>query len=113
MARAWRTSLHFCSIGGGHDDPVRLKANAEKSFVGSYVLGWGLPSTTPTGKDRHSACRDAPARSEDPRNSEVIFPYIGGQEVNNHRRHNHHRFVVNFWDYPLERTDLWDNVGDV
>ena len=27
---------------GGHDDPARLKANAGKSFVGSYVLGMGF-----------------------------------------------------------------------
>ena len=27
---------------GGHDDPVRLKANAGKSFQGSIVLGMGF-----------------------------------------------------------------------
>ena len=27
---------------GGHDDPARLKANEEKSFIGSYVLGMGF-----------------------------------------------------------------------
>ena len=27
---------------GGHDDPVRLKANAGKSFQGSTVLGMGF-----------------------------------------------------------------------
>ena len=32
----------FLFHSGGHDDPERLKANAGKSFVGSYVLGMGF-----------------------------------------------------------------------
>ena len=33
---------------------------------------------------------------EDPRNAEVIFPYIGGEEVNDSPTHAHHRYVINF-----------------
>ena len=40
---------------------------------------------------------------EDPKNLEVIFPYIGGEELNSHPSHAHHRYVINFWDYPLRR----------
>ena len=32
----------FLFSTGGHDDPARLKANARKSFVGSFVLGMGF-----------------------------------------------------------------------
>ena len=35
---------------GGHDDPTKLEANAGKSFVGSCVLGMGLPSMIPIEK---------------------------------------------------------------
>ena len=32
----------FLFHAGSHDDPQRLSANAERSFVGSYVLGMGF-----------------------------------------------------------------------
>ena len=38
---------------------------------------------------------------EDRRNNELIFPYIGGEEVNSDPAHSHHRYVINFGDYPL------------
>jgi hypothetical protein len=34
----------------------------------------------------------------DPRNADVIFPYIGGDEVNDSPTHAHHRYVINFGD---------------
>ena len=37
---------------------------------------------------------------KDPRNREVIFPYIGGEEVNTSPTHAHHRHVINFRDFP-------------
>ena len=41
---------------------------------------------------------------QDPRNAERIFPYIGGEEVNNSPTHAHHRYVINFEDFPLQRN---------
>ena len=41
----------------------------------------------------------------DPRNREVIFPYIGGEEVNTSPTHAHHRYVINFRDYPMRREE--------
>jgi len=34
--------------------------------------------------------------AENPKNADVIFPYIGGEEVNNSPTHAHHRYVINF-----------------
>ena len=42
----------------------------------------------------------------DPRNQEVILPYIGGEEVNTNPTHAHHRYVINFRNYPLRRKDM-------
>ena len=47
---------------------------------------------------------------KNPRNQDVIFPYIGGQEVNTSPTHAHHRYVINFHDFPLLRED--NNAGD-
>ena len=73
------TITAFLFHRGGHDDPARLKANAGKSFVGSYVLGMGFTfdDTDTTGvatpiAEMHRLI------AEKPRNRDTIFPYIGG-----------------------------------
>jgi hypothetical protein len=93
---------------GGHEDPKPLKVNAGKSFVGSYVLGMGF-----TFDDCPEADDDTPGVpspiatmgrliAENPKNKEVIFPYIGGKEVNESPTHAHHRYVINFGDRSEE-----------
>ena len=92
---------------GGHADPVRLEANAGKSFQGSTVLGMGF---TFDDTDRKGVATPlAEMRrliDENPRNGDAIFPYIGGEEVNTSPTHAHHRYVINFHDWPLRRADL-------
>ncbi len=106
----------FLFHGGGHDDPERLKANAGKGFVGSYVLGMGF---TFDDTDRKGVATPlAEMRrliDENPRNGDAIFPYIGGQEVNASPTHAHHRYVINFHDWPLRHKDLgatWRGAGN-
>jgi len=82
---------------GGNDDPARLAANAGKSFQGSIVLGMGF--TFDDSDTEGVATSIAEMRrliEKDPRNREVIFPYIGGDEVNTSSTHEHHRYVINF-----------------
>ena len=89
---------------GGHADPVRLTANAGKSFVGMFLRGMGF---TFDDKDRKGAAASLAEMRRlidaDTRNREVIFPYIGGEEVNSSPTHAHHRYAINFADYPLRR----------
>jgi hypothetical protein len=78
-------------------------ANAGKSFNGSKVYGTGFifddtdtkGIATPLAEMRtlidKSAC-----------NQEVIFPYIGGEEINTSPTQAHHRFVINFADRAEE-----------
>ena len=92
---------------GGHDDPVQLKANAGKSFQGSIVLGMGFTFDDTDRKGVASPLAEMHRLIEkDPRNREVIFPYIGGQEVNTSPTHTHHRYVINFRDFPLRREAI-------
>ena len=98
---------------GGHDDPVRLKANMGKSFQGSIVLGMGFTFDDTDKKGVASSLAEMRRLIEqDPRNREVIFPYIGGEEVNTSPTHVHHRYVINFRDYPLHREDLSERWVD-
>ena len=92
---------------GGHDDPARLRANVSKSFQGSIVLGMGFTfdDTDKKGIATPLAEMELLIGSE-PCNREAIFPYIGGEEVNTSPTHMYHRYVINFWDYPLRRENL-------
>ena len=82
---------------GGHDDPARFTANAGKSFVGSYVLGMGFTFDDTDTKGVATPLSEMRQLIEaDPHNQEVIFPYIGGEEVNTNPTHAYHRYVINF-----------------
>ena len=88
---------------GGHADPVRLAANAGKSFQGSIVLGMGFTFDETDKKDVASPLAEMRRLiASDPRNREVIFPYIGGEEVNTSPTHAHHRYVINFGERSEE-----------
>ena len=82
---------------GGHDDPVRLKANSGNSFQGSIVLGMGFTFDDTDKKGVASPLAEMRRLIDvNPRNREVIFPFIGGKEVNTSPTHAHHRYVINF-----------------
>ncbi len=92
---------------GSDDDPATLAANAGKSFIGSYVLGMGFTFDNSNTRGVASPLAEMHRLiAKDPRNAERIFPYIGGEEVNSSPTHTHHRYVINFEDFPLERADL-------
>ena len=100
---------------GGHADPARLEANAGKSFQGSIVLGMGFTFDDTDKKGVANPLSEMRRLIEaDPHNGERIFPYIGGEEVNTSPTHAHHRYVINFEDFPLRREDLgkrWADAG--
>lgn len=85
--------------------PQPLEENVGKAFIGSYVLGMGF-----TFDDVAAAKGEASSIAEmhrliakDPRNAERIFPYIGGEEINASSTHAHHRYVIDFANFPLSR----------
>jgi len=92
---------------GEDQDPKRLEANSAHAFVGSLVLGMGFTFDNTDRKGIASSLEEMERLvAKDPRNREVIFPYIGGEEVNKSPTHAHHRFVINFRDWPLRRADI-------
>ena len=85
--------------------PASLVANAGTAFQGAILLGLGF-----TFDDEAAAKGKASPVAEmhrliakDPRNAERIFPYLGGEEVNNSPTHAHHRWCIDFNDFPLRR----------
>ncbi len=75
--------------------PKRLKANEGIAFQGSIVLGMGFVLTHDEAQRMLYA---------DPRNAEVIFPYLNGEDLNSDPEQRPSRWVINFWDWPEERA---------
>lgn len=76
--------------------PFKLKANEDKGFIGSYVLGMGFVLTPDEA---------AALIARDERNRQVIFPYLNGDDLNSRPDQSPSRWVINFFNYPLERID--------
>lgn len=93
-------------IAGDFDDaPERLDANAGKSFQGSIVLGKGFTFDDSAAAKGEAESLDTMRGliAKNPHNAERVKPYVGGDEVTNSPRHAHHRFVIDFEDFPLCR----------
>jgi len=101
----------FLFHASGHENPATLKANANKSFQGSIVLGMGF-TFDDTDKDGIASPLSEMHRliAKDPRNAERIFPYIGGEEVNDSPTHTHHRYVINFGEMTEEQARQWPDL---
>lgn len=99
----------FLFHAGGSDNPASMKANAHKSFQGSIVLGMGFtfdddnPDATPIAEMQRLVSKDS-------RNRERIFPYIGGEEINESPIHAHRRYVINFGTMDEVEARAWPDL---
>jgi len=88
-------------VGRVSGRPGRLPENDGVAFIGSYVLGLGFTMT------------EAQARAlidRDPRNAEVLRPYVIGQDLNSRPDCSASRWIVNFREWPLERAAEYPEV---
>ncbi|HWG99683.1 MAG TPA: SAM-dependent DNA methyltransferase [Pilimelia sp.] len=79
-------------VGGS---PARLAANRATAFQGSIILGQGF------------TMEPEPARQlieNDPRNADVLFPYLNGKDLNSRPDCSASRWVINFHDWPQARA---------
>ena len=76
-------------------NPRRLNANDGFAFQGAITLGMGFVITP----DEAAGMLEA-----DPKNEEVIFPYLNGQDLNSDPEQRPSRWVINFWDWPEDRA---------
>ena len=75
--------------------PKRLAVNSNRSFIGSYVLGMGFVLNIDEAQT---------LLKQNPRNKEVVQPYINGEELNTRPDQSPMRWIINFFDSPLDRT---------
>lgn len=79
-------------------NPYQLKQNEGKSFQGSIVLGLGFVL------EPHEA---EALIAKDPRNKDVLFPYLNGNDLNNNPDQSASRWVINFFDWTEEKAKTY------
>jgi hypothetical protein len=88
--------------GSERNAPAGLRANQGLSFIGVKIYGQGF-LLTPT---------EAESLSEsDPKNVDLIKPYLGGEEVNSSPTQSHGRYVMDFGTRGLPELDLWPELA--
>ena len=83
----------FLLSGEAAEPPRGLLSNEGNSFQGSVVVGAGFVLQP-----------DEAARilQENPRSADIIRPYINGEDVNGRPDVSPSRFVINFYNWPLD-----------
>jgi hypothetical protein len=69
--------------------PVRLTENSSIAYIGCYVLGMGFVLDVAEAEEWIAA---------DPRNAEVLFPYLNGEDLNSRPDSSASRWVIDFND---------------
>ncbi|MEU8021012.1 DNA methyltransferase [Micromonospora haikouensis] len=79
-------------------NPYRLAANAGQSYIGSYVLGTGFLLEPEQAQE---------LIAKDPRNTDVLFPYLNGEDLNGRPDCSARRWVINFHNWSLEQAQQY------
>jgi len=82
-------------VGRVDGRPQPLAEDEGTAFIGSYVLGLGF---TMTEAEANALIR------KDPRNAEVLQPYVIGQDLNQRPDCSASRWIINFKDWALEQA---------
>lgn len=84
--------------------PFKLSKNLDKSFQGSIVLGKGFVLEP---KEAESLI------SKNPRNKEVLFPYLNGEDLNNSPDQSASRWIINFFDWTEEKAKTYPDCFEI
>ena len=77
---------------GKQTTTLPLIENSNNSYIGSYVLGQGFVISESTAKK---------LIGKDEKNKNVIMPYINGEEINSKFDQTPDRWIINFFERPL------------
>ena len=82
-------------------NPYGLAANSGQSFQGSIVLGAGFILDS---KEAQTLI------AKDPRNADVVFPYLNGEDLNSRWDCSASRWVINFHDWDEDGARQYPDV---
>ncbi len=97
---------------GGSSDPFKLAENGGRSFKGYELKSQGFLFDDKDDKASPLSERESLLKRCE-RNGERIWPYIGGEELNNEPRHQFHRWVVYFDSMSLDEAQQWPDLLEV
>jgi hypothetical protein len=75
--------------------PVRLPENSGIAYIGCYTLGMGFVVDVAEAQEWIAT---------DPRNAEVLFPYLNGEDLNSRPDSSASRWVIDFNDWAEDRA---------
>jgi hypothetical protein len=79
--------------------PKALNGSQDRAFQGSIVLGMGFVLTPDEAKQMLDS---------DPRNLDVIFPYLDGDDLKSIPNQRPSRWAISFWDWPEEKARSYE-----
>ncbi|WP_448627697.1 Eco57I restriction-modification methylase domain-containing protein [Geodermatophilus sp. URMC 64] len=91
-------TTHLEPQGRVAGDPVRLRENQSFAFIGSVLLGTGFVLDTAARQELLTA---------DLRNSEVIKPYLSGEDLNSRPTTDGSRWVIDFSGLTLDQAEAY------
>ncbi len=99
---------------GPDEDPTQLVETNGIAYNGCVLRGMGFSfgdGSTDPAVNTISEMKELVSR--DPRNEERIFPYIGGEELNDSSEVSPKRFVIYFEQFSLEEARQWPDLVEV
>lgn len=99
----------FLLSRGPNEQPATMTANKDISFLGTKVYGQGFLFDDLDPKASPLNVMQALLR-QNPRNGEMILPFIGGEEVNDNPVHEHHRYAISFGQRTEEEARQWPEL---
>jgi hypothetical protein len=97
---------------GGDESPKPLAANANIAFNGSKLYGQGFIFENSHDADLTTPGTPIPILElesilfEEPQYSEIIFKYIGGEDINEYSEHHGGRYAIDF--RQRSESECWD-----
>jgi hypothetical protein len=85
-------------------EPFKIAANSGQSWRGTEIKGPGFILS-----DEEAAA----LRSKDARNSDVLFRYLTGQDVNSHPQHLSNRWVINFHEWDRSQSESYSECFSI
>ncbi|MBD8553904.1 ATP phosphoribosyltransferase regulatory subunit [Rhizobium sp. CFBP 8762] len=79
--------------------PQRLKASEGVSYQGSVVVGMGFVLSPDEAERMLNA---------DPKNADVVLPYLDGDDLKSGPEQRPTRWVISFWDWSEERAHQYE-----
>jgi hypothetical protein len=80
-------------------NPYQLVKNSGKSFQGSLTRGMGFVISPTEAQSLLNI---------NPKYADVVHPFLNGDEINSNFDQAAHRWVINFYDWPIEKSKQYE-----